>query len=94
MLTWFTYRDAGLVILPAYYAASLNTDHEQIVQYYVDICNASPVCHEICISHRALKLTIVDSPVSIQFPCKLGRSGHVISHNRSSHSTNLELVWR
>ncbi|KAK9424994.1 putative Dihydrodipicolinate synthase [Seiridium unicorne] len=35
--------DAGLVILPAYYAASLSTDHEQIVQYYVDICNASPI---------------------------------------------------
>ncbi|KAF2711200.1 aldolase [Pleomassaria siparia CBS 279.74] len=35
--------DAGLVILPAYYAASLSTDQEQIVQYYVDICNASPI---------------------------------------------------
>ncbi|OQV09776.1 hypothetical protein CLAIMM_13862 [Cladophialophora immunda] len=35
--------DAGLVILPAYYAASLNSDHEQIVQYYVDICEASPI---------------------------------------------------
>ncbi|KAI0144709.1 putative dihydrodipicolinate synthase [Pestalotiopsis sp. NC0098] len=35
--------DAGLVILPAYYAASLNADHNQIIQYYVDICNASPI---------------------------------------------------
>ncbi|KAF2003885.1 putative dihydrodipicolinate synthase [Amniculicola lignicola CBS 123094] len=35
--------DAGLVILPAYYAASLNADHEQVVQYYVDICKASPI---------------------------------------------------
>ncbi|KAH8682140.1 putative dihydrodipicolinate synthase [Xylariales sp. PMI_506] len=35
--------DAGLVILPAYYAASLNTDHDQIIQYYVDICNGSPI---------------------------------------------------
>ncbi|PWY83885.1 putative dihydrodipicolinate synthase [Aspergillus sclerotioniger CBS 115572] len=35
--------DAGMVILPAYYAASLNTDHSQIIQYYVDICDASPI---------------------------------------------------
>ncbi|KAF2113896.1 putative dihydrodipicolinate synthase [Lophiotrema nucula] len=35
--------DAGLVILPAYYAASLSADHKQIIQYYVDICNASPI---------------------------------------------------
>ncbi|KAH8895326.1 putative dihydrodipicolinate synthase [Thozetella sp. PMI_491] len=35
--------DAGLVILPAYYAASLNTDQDQIIQYYVDICNGSPI---------------------------------------------------
>ncbi|KIW16281.1 hypothetical protein PV08_06332 [Exophiala spinifera] len=35
--------DAGLVILPAYYAASLNSDHNQIVQYFVDICEASPI---------------------------------------------------
>jgi L-threo-3-deoxy-hexylosonate aldolase len=36
-------RDAGMVILPAYYAASLDTDPEQVVQYYVDICAGSPV---------------------------------------------------
>jgi 4-hydroxy-2-oxoglutarate aldolase len=36
-------RDAGMVILPAYYAASLANDEQQIVQYYVDICKASPV---------------------------------------------------
>ncbi|KAL3455153.1 putative dihydrodipicolinate synthase [Aspergillus heterothallicus] len=35
--------DAGMVILPAYYAASLNTDPEQIIQYYVDICAGSPI---------------------------------------------------
>ncbi|KAF4818657.1 L-threo-3-deoxy-hexylosonate aldolase [Colletotrichum tropicale] len=35
--------DAGLVILPAYYAASLSTDQEQIIQYYVDICKGSPI---------------------------------------------------
>ncbi|KAL2204265.1 putative dihydrodipicolinate synthase [Sarocladium strictum] len=35
--------DAGLVILPAYYAASLSTDQEQIIQYYVDICHESPI---------------------------------------------------
>ncbi|RAK98735.1 dihydrodipicolinate synthase family protein [Aspergillus ibericus CBS 121593] len=35
--------DAGMVILPAYYAASLNTDANQIIQYYVDICEASPI---------------------------------------------------
>jgi L-threo-3-deoxy-hexylosonate aldolase len=32
-----------MVILPAYYAASLNTDVEQVIQYYVDICEGSPV---------------------------------------------------
>lgn len=32
-----------MVILPAYYAASLNSDNEQVIQYYVDICEASPV---------------------------------------------------
>ncbi|CRG89484.1 putative 4-hydroxy-2-oxoglutarate aldolase, mitochondrial [Talaromyces islandicus] len=35
--------DAGMVILPAYYAASLNTDPEQVIQYYVDICEGSPI---------------------------------------------------
>ncbi|EEA20038.1 hypothetical protein EYB25_007572 [Talaromyces marneffei] len=35
--------DAGMVILPAYYAASLNTDSQQVVQYYVDICEGSPI---------------------------------------------------
>ncbi|ODN78874.1 hypothetical protein L202_04410 [Cryptococcus amylolentus CBS 6039] len=35
--------DAGMVILPAYYAASLIADHEQVIQYYVDICEASPI---------------------------------------------------
>lgn len=39
----FVYRDAGMVILPAYYAAALNSDQEQVVQYFVDICEASPV---------------------------------------------------
>ncbi|KAI8193030.1 L-threo-3-deoxy-hexylosonate aldolase [Colletotrichum sp. SAR 10_65] len=32
-----------LVILPAYYAATLSTDQEQIIQYYVDICKGSPI---------------------------------------------------
>ncbi|KAI7239050.1 putative dihydrodipicolinate synthase [Hortaea werneckii] len=35
--------DAGMVILPAYYAASLAADERQIVQYYVDICKGSPI---------------------------------------------------
>ncbi|KAJ5316928.1 hypothetical protein N7508_001436 [Penicillium antarcticum] len=35
--------DAGMVILPAYYAASLNADVEQVIQYYVEICQASPI---------------------------------------------------
>ncbi|ORY35345.1 putative dihydrodipicolinate synthase [Naematelia encephala] len=35
--------DAGMVILPAYYAASLGTAPEQIVQYYVDVCKESPI---------------------------------------------------
>ncbi|KAK7178770.1 hypothetical protein DPSP01_013557 [Paraphaeosphaeria sporulosa] len=35
--------DAGLVILPAYYAASLDADQEQVIQYYIDICESSPI---------------------------------------------------
>ncbi|KAJ5634705.1 dihydrodipicolinate synthase [Penicillium herquei] len=35
--------DAGMVILPAYYAASLNTDPDQVIQYYIDICAGSPI---------------------------------------------------
>ncbi|KAH6676313.1 putative dihydrodipicolinate synthase [Halenospora varia] len=35
--------DAGMVILPAYYAASLNADQNQVIQYYVDICEGSPI---------------------------------------------------
>ncbi|KAL5446223.1 hypothetical protein PMIN07_002329 [Paraphaeosphaeria minitans] len=35
--------DAGLVILPAYYAASLNADQEQVIQYYMNICESSPI---------------------------------------------------
>ncbi|PWN21448.1 putative dihydrodipicolinate synthase [Microstroma glucosiphilum] len=35
--------DAGMIILPAYYAASLATDPKQIVQYYCDVCSASPI---------------------------------------------------
>ncbi|OJJ46427.1 hypothetical protein ASPZODRAFT_159359 [Penicilliopsis zonata CBS 506.65] len=35
--------DAGMVILPAYYAASLNADPEQVIQYYIDICEQSPI---------------------------------------------------
>ncbi|KAF1348123.1 hypothetical protein BDV97DRAFT_335195 [Delphinella strobiligena] len=35
--------DAGMVILPAYYAASLNADQEQVNQYYVEICQGSPI---------------------------------------------------
>ena len=32
-----------MVILPAYYAASLEMDQEQVIQYYEDICIGSPV---------------------------------------------------
>lgn len=32
-----------MVIPPAYYAATLNQDESQIEQYYVDICQESPV---------------------------------------------------
>ncbi|KZF19670.1 putative dihydrodipicolinate synthase [Xylona heveae TC161] len=35
--------DAGMVILPAYYAASLNADQGQVIQYYIDICEGSPI---------------------------------------------------
>jgi len=40
--------DAGMVILPAYYAASLNADQEQVIQYYIDICEASPIPLLLC----------------------------------------------
>lgn len=36
-----------MVILPAYYAASLNADQEQVIQYYVDICEGSPVSDKL-----------------------------------------------
>jgi len=35
--------DVGMVILPSYYAASLTADQEQVIQYYVDICESSPI---------------------------------------------------
>ncbi|KAJ5263747.1 dihydrodipicolinate synthase [Penicillium angulare] len=35
--------DAGMVILPAYYAASLIADQEQVLQYFIDICEGSPI---------------------------------------------------
>ncbi|KAI0021953.1 putative dihydrodipicolinate synthase [Xylariomycetidae sp. FL0641] len=35
--------DAGLVILPGYYAASLEADQDQVIQYYQDVCEASPI---------------------------------------------------
>lgn len=40
-------RDAGMVILPAYYAAALSSDQEQVIQYFVDICEASPVSRQL-----------------------------------------------
>ncbi|OAL28710.1 hypothetical protein AYO22_02575 [Fonsecaea multimorphosa] len=55
--------DAGLVILPAYYAASLNSDQEQIVKYYVDICEASPVPEHPDLSRRLM--TWADGPPQI-----------------------------
>lgn len=45
-----TSRDAGMVILPAYYAASFRQDPSQIVQYYIDICAGSPVSGNV---HRS-----------------------------------------
>lgn len=44
-----------MVILPAYYAASLNTDMDQVIQYYVDICEASPVW----VVHNALTASLL-----------------------------------
>ncbi|EED24627.1 dihydrodipicolinate synthase, putative [Talaromyces stipitatus ATCC 10500] len=35
--------DAGMVIPPAYYAASLSADAQQVIQYYIDICEGSPI---------------------------------------------------
>ena len=36
-------RGTEMVTLPVYCAASLNTNQEQVVQYYVNICESSPV---------------------------------------------------
>ncbi|EQB46066.1 dihydrodipicolinate synthetase [Colletotrichum gloeosporioides Cg-14] len=62
--------DAGLVILPAYYAASLSTDQEQIIQYYVDICKGSPVSNSTpimmngCSSNPQIPLFLYNFPAN------------------------------
>ncbi|PQE03586.1 Aldolase-type TIM barrel protein [Rutstroemia sp. NJR-2017a BVV2] len=53
--------DAGMVILPAYYAASLNADQDQVIQYYVDICEASPVCSS---EHLTIPLLLYNFPAN------------------------------
>lgn len=57
-----------MVILPAYYAASLAADEDQIVQYYVDICAASPVT-KASLRKNDLRLTNSKIPILLyNFP--------------------------
>lgn len=64
-----------MVILPAYYAASLNTDPEQVIQYYVDICAASPVSLEVKITFSwcSKVLILLEIPLLLyNFPANAG----------------------
>jgi L-threo-3-deoxy-hexylosonate aldolase len=47
-----------MVILPAYYAASLNTDQEQVLQYFIDICQGSPVSYQAKINATSLTVSL------------------------------------
>ena len=88
------YRDAGMVILPAYYAATLNTDSEQVVQYYIDICKMSPVCSHGS-QHYIFNLAHegIDSLATLQFPCQCGRSRHVFRSDKRNHEAISKLMW-
>jgi hypothetical protein len=90
------HRDAGLVILPAYYAASLSMDQEQIIQYYVDICHESPVRLSLPPTYSSGNTFAhsSDPPLLIQFPCECCRPGHVVSSHRGCDTQGAEFVWR
>lgn len=77
-------RDAGMVILPAYYAASLNADESQITQYYVDICEGSPVDTHLTDNSNG-GLMCSDSLVTVQFPSQCRRPGYVLGDYQFSH---------
>lgn len=78
-----------MVILPAYYAASLNTDMDQVIQYYVDICEASPVSmscryRTICI----IADEVTDSSIAIQLPFQRWRPGYVFRSYQCNYEEN------
>jgi hypothetical protein len=73
-----------MVILPAYYAASLNADPEQVIQYYVDICDASPV-GAVKPRMSRCELNPLDPPASIQLSSQRRRPGHVVCDHRGCY---------
>jgi hypothetical protein len=85
-----------MVILPSYYAASLTADQEQVIQYYVDICESSPVSTSWSVS-GVLKLTIqtMEDPHSaLQFPGQFCRPRHVFGRDRSYNAAHNESLRR
>ena len=86
-----------MVILPAYYAASLNADQNQVIQYYVDICEASPVRSDNLLlviafidTHHPHVAQSSDTSATLQLPSKLSRSRHVVRCDRSGHPKSTE----
>jgi L-threo-3-deoxy-hexylosonate aldolase len=64
-----------MVILPAYYAASLNTDQEQVLQYFIDICQGSLVSYQAKINATSLSVSLTSSQIPIllyNFPANAG----------------------
>lgn len=56
-----------MVILPAYYAQALSQDSAQVIEYYIDVCKASPV------SEARLSMLIAQLPILLyNFPANSG----------------------
>lgn len=85
-----------MVILPAYYAASLNTDQGQVLQYLIDICQGLPMSYqakETCeLSHSIIDL-VSDTNFAVQFPSECRRPGYLVGSYSYSHETGTQLVW-
>ncbi|KAI5273154.1 hypothetical protein E4T47_03694 [Aureobasidium subglaciale] len=73
----------GMVIPPAYYAATLQQDSAQIEQYYVDICKESPV--SMVTKTFRMGLTMVDATAAVQFSSQLSRSRSFRIHDTGYH---------
>ena len=74
-----------MVILSAYYAASLRNDESQIIEYYTDVCNKSSVSKTgsclVCIAR-----TQSDPNPALQLPGQLRRPRHVLIYNRGDNA--------